>query len=75
MYWLVFRSGDKRSVVIQPGGSLGYARLAAAVAGLADGEFIEGHELDGTIKKKIPKRVIGQRLSQAEAARLLKRIG
>jgi hypothetical protein len=75
MYWLVFQSGGKRSVVIQAAGSLGFARLAAAIAGLADGEFIEAHELVGPITKKIPKKLIGKRLSQAEAAKLLKRIG
>ena len=75
MYWLVFRSDDKLSVVIQPAGSLVYARLTAAIAGSAAGEFVEGHELDGTITKKIPKKVIGQLLSQPEAIKLLKRIG
>jgi len=37
--------------------------------GLDEGEFTEGHELPG--KWKIAKQMIGRRLSQAEAKRLL----
>jgi hypothetical protein len=36
---------------------------------LDEGEFTEGHELDG--KWKVAKETVGRRLSQAEAKRLL----
>jgi hypothetical protein len=36
---------------------------------LDEGEFTEGHELDG--KWRVPKAMIGRRLSQDEARRLL----
>jgi hypothetical protein len=49
--------------------SLVDARLTAALAGLDEGEFTEGHELDR--KWQVPKAMIGRRLSQEEAKRLL----
>jgi hypothetical protein len=45
----------------------------AALDGLDQGEFAEGHELDR--KWKVPKAMIGRRLSQAEAKRLLAKLG
>ena len=48
--------------------------LTDTIAELADGEFAEGHEQDAKVSRKIPKRLIGFRLSQAEAVRLLKSI-
>jgi hypothetical protein len=41
--------------------------MRAALANLDQGEFTEGHELDG--KWQVPKEMIGRRLSQAEAKR------
>jgi hypothetical protein len=45
------------------------ASARAALAGLDEGTFTEGHELDR--KWQVPKAMIGRRLSQEEAKRLL----
>jgi len=50
-------------------GTLGHARMRAALANLDEGEFTEGHELPG--KWKVAKEMVGRRLSQEEAKRLL----
>ena len=57
------------SVVIEPAHSLIHARLRSAIDGLDQGEFTEGHELPD--KWKVAKQMIGRRLTQAEAKRLL----
>jgi hypothetical protein len=46
--------------------------LGGFLAGLDQGEFTEGHELDR--KMRVPKEMIGQRLSQEEAKRLLAKL-
>ena len=43
--------------------------LRASIDGLNQGKFTEGHELDR--KWKVPKAMIGRRLSQEEAKKLL----
>jgi hypothetical protein len=43
--------------------------MRAALANLDQGEFTEGHELDR--KWRVPKEIVGRRLSQEEAKRLL----
>ena len=43
--------------------------MRAALHGLEEGEFTEGHELDR--KWKVAKEMVGRRLSQGEAKRLL----
>ena len=43
--------------------------MRAALAGLDEGDFTEGHKLDR--KWKIAKEMIGRRLTQAEAKRVL----
>jgi hypothetical protein len=46
--------------------------MRAALAGLDQGDFTEGHELDR--KWRVPKEMIGRRLSQEEARRLLAKV-
>jgi hypothetical protein len=43
--------------------------MRAALADLDEGEFTEGHELDR--KWRVAKELVGRRLSQEEAERLL----
>jgi hypothetical protein len=69
LYWLCYRHNNQVSIVIEPAHSLIAARLRAAIDGLDKGEFTEGHELDR--KWKIAKEMVGRRLTQAEAKRLL----
>jgi len=69
LYWLVYRHSNEVSVVIEPGASL----MRASLDDLDEGEFTEGHELPG--KWKIAKQMVGRRLSQEEAKRLLARLG
>ena len=69
LYWLCYGHNNSIFVVIEPAHSLIHARLRASLDGLDEGEFTEGHELDG--KWKVAKEVVGRRLSQAEAKRLL----
>ena len=47
------------------------ARMSAAIAELDEGEFTEGHELDR--KWRVAKEMVGRRLSQEEAKRLLEK--
>ena len=72
LYWLVYRYNNQISVVIEPAHSLIYARLRTALDGLDQGEFTEGHELDR--KWKVAKQMIGRRLTQEEAKRLLAKL-
>jgi hypothetical protein len=71
IYWLCYHHNNQISVVIEPGASLIHARMRAALANLDQGEFTEGHELDRKTTKQAPKAMIGRRLSQTEAKRLL----
>jgi len=66
LYWLCYRHNNQISVVIEPAASLVHARMHAAIAGL-EGELTEGYALPW----KGPKAMIGRRLSQDEAKRLL----
>jgi hypothetical protein len=65
--WPTRRAGDQISLVMEPGVSPIHARMRAALSGLNEGEFTEG--LDD--KWRVPKAMIGRRLSQEEAKRLL----
>jgi hypothetical protein len=49
--------------------------MRASLDGLDEGTFTEGHELDGKTEKQVPKAMIGRRLSQQEAKRLLAKLG
>jgi hypothetical protein len=69
LYWLCYPHNNQISVVIEPGASIIHARMRAALAGLDEGTFTEGHELDR--KWQVPKAMIGCRLRQEEAKRLL----
>jgi hypothetical protein len=68
-FWPVYRHNNQISVVIEPGASLIHARMRASLDELDQGDFTEGHELPG--KWKVAKEMIGRRLSQEEAKRLL----
>lgn len=72
LYWLCYRDETGIAVVIQPGPSLIHARMVNALAGLDEGTFVEGHELDSKTAKRVPKGKIGRRLSQRQAAQLLR---
>ena len=72
LYWLVYRHNNSIFVVIEPARSLIHARLRSAIDGLDEGEFTEGHELDR--KWKVAKEMVGRRLSQAEAKKLLAKL-
>ena len=72
LYWLCYCHNNQISVVIEPGASLIHARMRSALAGLDEGEFTEGDELDR--KWKVAKEMIGRRLSQEEAKKLLAKL-
>jgi hypothetical protein len=46
LYWLCYRHDNQISIVIEPGASLIHARMRSAIAGLDEGDFTEGHELE-----------------------------
>jgi hypothetical protein len=48
--------------------------MRASLDGLDEGTFTEGHELGRKTEKQVPKAMIGQRLSQQEAKRLLAKL-
>ena len=72
LYWLCYRHNNSILIVIEPGPSIIHARMRAALNGLDEGEFTEGHELPG--KWQVPQAMIGRRLSQEEAKRLLAKL-
>ena len=72
LYWLCYRHNNQISVVIEPDASLIHARIRASLDGLDEAEFTEGHELER--KWRVSKEMIGRRLSQQEAKRLLAKL-
>jgi len=65
LYWLCYRLNNQISVVIEPSASLIHARMRAAITELDEGTFTERHELDR--KWRVPKEMIGRRLSFGQA--------
>jgi hypothetical protein len=73
MWWLVFRHNGNVVVSIQPAYSLIGARLRARLADI-EGEFVEGHQFDAAMAKKVPTDMIGRALIRKEAEELLQRL-
>jgi hypothetical protein len=71
LYWLVCSTDDDIAVVVLPASALVYARFDAARKNRDDGTFVEGHQLDAKLSKRVPKKMIDRRLSQDEATKLL----
>ena len=71
LYWLCYRHNNRTSVIVELGASVVHARMRASLAGLDEGTFTEGHELDAKTENRVPKEMIGRRLSQDQAKRLL----
>ena len=69
--WLCHRVNGRTEIVIQPGNGVVFARLSAGVAGLDQGDFIEGHCLNEAMSGRVPKDMIGKRLSAGQAKKLL----
>ena len=69
LYWLCYRLNNQISIVIEPSASLIHARMRAAITELDEGTFTEGHELDR--KWRVPKEMIGRRLSLRQAKKSL----
>jgi hypothetical protein len=67
LYWLCYQRDGQVEVVIQPGSTLMFARLGAGIAKLDEGDLIEGHCLNAAMSARIPKNMIGKRLSQQQA--------
>lgn len=65
---------DGIAVVILTASALVYARLDASKKGLDAGLFVERRQRDAMLSKRIPKKMIGRRLSQDEAKSLLKKL-
>lgn len=54
LFWIVQEIEGERRVFIQEAGSLIFARLRAAIAGLG-GKFVEAHVLDDKRAQRVPK--------------------
>jgi len=48
-----------------------FMSMRAGLNGLDEGIFTEGHELDRKTERQVPNAMIGRRLSQTEAKKLL----
>jgi hypothetical protein len=57
LYWLCCRHNNQISVVIEPAPSLVHARMRAALAGLDEGTFTEGYELDRKTERQVPNEI------------------
>jgi hypothetical protein len=76
MFWLSYRVKGETAVVIRPEQTAIAAKLVALVSDetLRERDFKEALELDAATAQRIPKNMIGRRLTQAEARRLLRQI-
>ena len=74
LWWIVHKYKGKRRIFIQEGSYSAFARVKARLMG-HDGVFVECHQLDAKIVRKLPKASIGQVLSSEEARKLLERLG
>jgi hypothetical protein len=74
LFWIVHSHNGQARVFLQEGAHMTFARIKASVTG-HEGEFVEAHELDKKLERKIPKKMRGRVLSQKEATELLERLG
>jgi hypothetical protein len=75
MWWVVYRRFTRLQFVIIEAGSLAQARDTVSALGLDDGAtFQEGHELDGSRSKRVPKAVIGRVLNRRKAEAVLRKL-
>ena len=73
LYWLTYeRSGRPAGVAIISADSLMAAR--AAVAGIGDRIFEQGHLLDAETAVRVPPNCIGRLMARKEAVAMLERI-
>lgn len=75
LFWLCYQLDDRVDVIIQRANSLIQARMICAIESIDDGEFTEGHQLDPKMAKRVPKDLIGKRLSPEEATAVLRLLG
>ena len=77
IYWLVYRQGKHRVVLIVEDALLRGARLRADVAtpGLDD-HLVEGHELDDATasRVRVPSTAMGRMMTAEQATKLLSRL-
>ena len=72
MYWLAYRQGAVRCVLIARATSLVTARLMASMgADVIDSHFVEGHELLPEMAGRVPTSSVGRLLSADEALELV----
>ena len=70
-YWILHKRDEGVELMVVRGHSLEHARLKAGLDGL-EGYYVQGHQLDAKISKKMPEALIGQVLNQKKAAALLR---
>jgi len=73
LWSLTYETGEGLAVVLQPAGSLGYARLTVERG--RDWAFQEACPIDAKTAKTIPQSAIGNPLALKQAEALLKKIG
>jgi len=73
LFRIVHQQDGERRVMICEAGALIFARIEAGKAKFG-GTFVEAHELDPKMAKRIPRKAIGRTLTLDEAAALLDRL-